>query len=416
MKKEIRIKANPNKTFVTAVLILIFAYVLYAAYLLVKQPTDTFTVENGTLYLEENIEGYIIRKEAVVKGENYRNGMEQIVAEGDKAAKNQSIFRYYSNNEESLKEKIAELDNKIEEASESESTSIYSSDLKILEEQIDHKIENLSGLSDLNSISDYKKQINNLVTKKAKMVGELSPSGSHLKQLIEERGKYESQLNSGSEYVYAPISGVVSYRVDGLEEMLGNVDLRALSEEYLENLDLKTGKMVATSDDSGKVIDNFSCYIVTLLDSEKSKEAKEGDKVKIEFASNKELSAQVVYVKPEDSGNNLIVIEVNELTEELLSYRKLSLGLIWWSYSGLKVPNQAIREQDGLKYVVRSRAGYLSKILVKVLRQNDNYSIVTAYSTDELKELGYSPEEISSLKKITLYDEIIINPNLENVD
>ena len=247
------------------------------------------------------------------------------------------------------------------------------------------------------------------------MVGELSPSGSHLKQLIEERSKYEAQLNSGSEYVNAPISGVVSYRVDGLEETLGNVELSSLSEEYLENLNLKTGKMIATNEECGKVIDNFSCYIVAILNSQKSKEAKIGDKVKITLNGNEEIPAQIAYVKPENSGNNLIVIEVNKITEELINYRKLSFGLIWWSYSGLKVPNQAIKEIDGLQYVVRTRAGYSSKVLVKVLRQNNNFSIVTTYTTDELKELGYSTEEISSYKKITLYDEILINPNIENI-
>ena len=222
MKKIRNIKENQNKIFVSIVLIITLSYISYVVFLLLKYPTDTFTVENGTLYLEENVEGYIIRNEVVVKGENYKNGMEQIISEGDKAAKNQSIFRYYSNNEEKLKEKIAELDSKIQQASENENTSIYSSDLKILEEQIDNKIMELSGLSDINSITEYKKQIHSLVIKKAKMVGELSPSGSHLKQLIEERSKYESQLNSGSEYVDAPISGVVSYRVDGLEEVLNS--------------------------------------------------------------------------------------------------------------------------------------------------------------------------------------------------
>ena len=413
-------KTFNNRIFVQIVAIIIFSYIAYVTYLLVKQPTDTFRVDNGTLYLEETVEGYIIRKENVVKGENYKNGMEQIALEGEKVAKNESMFRYYSNNEENLKEKIADLDNKIQDALEKENSIISSSDLKmsdlkILEGQIDDKIKNLSGLTDINTITDYKKQIGDFVTKKAKIAGELSPSGSYIKQLIEERGNLENQLNSGSEYVKAPISGVVSYRVDGLEETLGNVELSSLSKEYLENLNLKTGKMIATSEESGKVIDNFSCYIVTLLNSEKSKEAKVGDKVKVSMSGDKELNASVVYIKPEDN-QNLVVLEVNELTEELINYRKLTFDLIWWSYSGLKVPNQAIKEKDGLQYVVRSRAGYLNKILVKVLRQNDKYSIVTAYSTDELKELGFTPEEISTLKKITIYDEIILNPNLDDTD
>ena len=408
--------AKQNKIFVQIVATVIFIYVSYVTYLLVKQPTDTFRVDNGTLYLEETAQGYIIRKETVIKGQNYKNGMEQIALEGEKVAKNQAIFRYYSNNEENLKEKITELDNKIQEALENENTSIYSSDLKILEGQIDEKIEKLSGLTDANTIADYKKQISDLVTKKAKMAGELSPSGSYIKQLIQERGTYESQLNSGSEYAKAPSSGVVSYRVDGLEEILGNIDLASLSKEFLENLNLKIGKMIATSEESGKVIDNFSCYIVTTLNSEKSKEAKVGDKVKVAFSGDKEINAEIAYIKPEDNGDILIVLEVGELTEELINYRKLSFNLIWWSYSGLKVPNQAIKEKDGLKYVVRSRAGYYNKILVKVLRQNEKYSIVSTYTADELKELGYTPEEISTLKKITIYDEIILNPNLDNIE
>lgn len=412
-----KIKNNTinNRILVQIAASLIFIYVSYVTYLLVKQPTDTFRVDNGTLYLEETVEGYIIRKETVVKGENYKNGMEQIALEGEKVAKDESVFRYYSNNEENLKEKIANLDTKIQEALENDNTSIYSSDLKILEGQIDEKIKNLSGLTDVNTINDYKKQIGDLVTKKAKMAGELSPSGSYIKQLIQERSTFENQLNSGSEYVKAPISGVVSYRVDGLEEILGNIELSSLSKDYLENLNLKTGKMVATSEESGKVIDNFSCYIVTILSSNKSKEAKVGDKIKVSLSGNKELNAEITYIKPEEN-ESLIVLEVNELTEELINYRKLSFDLIWWSYSGLKIPNQAIKEKDGLQYVVRSRAGYLSKILVKVLRQNDKYSIVTTYTPEELKELGYTPEEISSLKKITLYDEIILNPNLNDTE
>lgn len=404
-----------NRIFVQITATILFIYVSYVTYLLVKQPTDTFRVDNGTLFLDETVEGYIIRNETVVKGENYKNGMEQIALEGEKVAKNESMFRYYSNNEENLKEKIAELDIKIQDALEKDNSSIYSSDLKILEGQIDEKIKNLSGLTDESTISDYKKQISDLVTKKAKMAGELSPSGSYIKQLIQERGSLESQLNSGSEYVKAPCSGVVSYRVDGLEESLGNIELTSLSKEYLESLNLKTGKMVATSEESGKVIDNFSCYIVAILNSEKSKEAKIGDKLKVSFSGNKELDAEIAYLKPEEN-EVLAVLEVNELAEELINYRKLSFDLIWWSYSGLKVPNQAIKEKDGLQYVVRSRAGYLNKILVKVLRQNDKYSIVTSYSTDELKELGYTPEEISTLKKLTIYDEILLNPNIDDIN
>ena len=72
-------------------------------------------MNSGTLYLEETKIGYVIREEQVVKGNNYKNGMEQIKNEGEKTAKNDSIYRYYSKNEEKLKTQISELDEKIQD-------------------------------------------------------------------------------------------------------------------------------------------------------------------------------------------------------------------------------------------------------------------------------------------------------------
>ena len=57
----------------------------------------------------------------------------------------------------------------------------------------------------------------------------------------------------------------------------------------------------------------------------------------------------------------------------------------------------------------KNRANYTEKILVKVLRQNDTYSIVENYDEEELKQLGYSDEEISEGKSINLYDEVVLH-------
>ena len=45
-----------------------------------------------------------------------QNGIYEIKAEGEKVAKGEPIFRYYSNNEDSLNNEINELNNKIQEA------------------------------------------------------------------------------------------------------------------------------------------------------------------------------------------------------------------------------------------------------------------------------------------------------------
>ena len=268
----------------------------------------------------------------------------------------------------------------------------------------------------MSKIAEYKKQINDLVVKKAKAAGESSAAGSYLKQLYSKRAKLEEQLNAGAEYITAPISGIVSYKVDGLEETLTPNNFSTFNKEFLESLNLKTGQLIATNDECGKIIDSSKCYIATISDSEEAKNAKLDDEVRVRLSNNKVIDATISYVSQENEEETLIILEINEQISELANYRKVSFDLIWWSTSGLKVPNQAIVEENGVNYVVRNRAGYLSKIAVKVTRKNDKYSIVSNYNTEELEEIGFGKNEISSMKKISIYDELILNPDLSRVE
>lgn len=409
-------KIKPKKV----VLLVLFAILALAILIaigiaiigLIQNPTNTFIVENGTLSSEENAVGYVLRDETVVQGQNYKNGMEKLKTEGEKVAKGEPIFRYYTSGEEELKKKIAELDSKLQEAL-SNQKNLLPNDTKSLEREIDAKLDELYQVNDIQKIREYKKDINSYITKRAKMVGELSPSGSYIRSLIDKRNEYATELNSGSEYISAPQSGIVSYRIDGLEEVLSakTQDFSYLSIETLENLNLKTGQIIATSEEAGKIINNFRCYIAIPLSSENAKEATVGDNVMLRLASSKEVEATIEYIAEEED-SRLIVFSVEEQVEELINYRKISVDVVWWSYTGLKIPNSAIVYENDLAYVVRNRLGYLDKLLVKIKKQNEKYALVTSYEPQELKELGIS---YSSTKKISLYDEILIHPDTSKI-
>lgn len=409
-KKNTKVKNNffakNKKKIVLIILMIIIIYAICISCMLLKNPVDTVLIENGKLYLEEATAGYIIRNETVVEGENYKNGIVPIKTEGERVSKGDSIFRYYSNSEDNLVEKIQDLDKKIQEAMSKEN-NLFSSDIKLLDSQIESKLNDIYELNDLQKITEYKNDINTYITKKAKIAGELSPAGSYIKKLIDERSEYEKSLNNNSEYVTAPISGLVSYRVDGLENVLTTDDFSKISKQFLENLNVKTSQVIASSSEKGKVIDNFECYIATIVNSEEAKKAEVGDKIKIRLPNSKEVDAKIEYIQSE-TDDVVIVLKIQECVEELISYRKITFDIIWWSASGLKVPNSAIIYENDLACVVRDRAGYLEKIYVKVLKQNDKYSIVSNYSSNELEELGYDSNFISNKKSISLYDEIIV--------
>lgn len=412
-------KFNIDKKKILKILlpVCIIGVVIYALYMLIQLiivPADMIVIENGTIFSEESAVGYVIRDEKVAKGTNYDNGMLQIKAEGEKVAKGDPIFRYYSENEEALNTKIEELNVEIQEAMLGR-TNLLPGDVQAIDEQIDSKIDGLKSKNDLQEISEYKNDINTYITKKSKIAGDLSKAGTYINNLIKEREKYQSEIKENSEYVNAPISGVVSYRVDNLEEILTPNNFENLNEEFLNDLNLETGQVVTTSTEKGKVINNYECYIATVLESEDAKEAQVGQKIKLRLSTQNEIDAEISYVSEQDNKSTLIVFRIWDSVEQLIDYRKISFDIIWWQYDGLKVPKSAIYYDNGLSYVVRNRGGYYDKILVEILKENNNYCIVDNYDNSELKSLGYNTKEISNMKKISIYDEIVINPDLSSI-
>lgn len=405
--KRINIKLITAST-IAIIFIICIIYNIIALFL---NPTDTFMIENGEISSTEQNVGYVIREEKLFQGENYKNGIYQIKTEGERVAKGDPIFRYYTNNEEDLVNKIAELDLQIQDALDQNKGKLYSSDIAVLDTQIEEKLKLISKINKVEELLEYNKQISNTLNKKAKLSGELSPSGSYIKELIAQRSKYEETLNSGSEYIEATISGVVSYRVDGLEEKLNVQNMKSLSSEYLKDLKLKTGQTIPINNECGKIVNNYYSYIATISNSEESKNVEINDIVYLSLSNGKEIKASIYHIAEQENGDRLLIFKIKDCIEELMNYRKISFEIIWWRANGLKVPNSSIVERDNVNYIVRKRVGYTDDILVKVLKVAENYSIIENYTSSELKETGYSTEEIKTMKSISLYDEILLKPS-----
>lgn len=191
-------KMSNQKTLIILSLIFVISIIitLLSGFIgLVIDPGNLVVVEYGKIYQEETTYGYIIREEKTLYGQNYKNGLVEIKSEGTKVSKGENIFRYYSNNEEDLKAKIADLDQRIQETLEGQ-TEAFSADIQVLDKQIEVYLEKLLQTNNIKDIEEYKTNISDTLIKKAKIAGNLSPSGSRINSLIEERRKLEEELNN----------------------------------------------------------------------------------------------------------------------------------------------------------------------------------------------------------------------------
>jgi len=388
-------------------------YIIYVLINLITNPTDNFIIQKDILTAEESTVGYVIREEKIIETKTYENGIVKIKEEGQKVAKGENIFRYYTENEDEITTQLQNLDEQIQEALEGQ-TGLFSSDIKSLEHQIEEKLDELRGKNSIQEINEYKKDISNYISKKAKIAGELSPAGSYINDLIKQKATLEQELYNSTEYVVADVSGVVSYRIDNLEDELTPNSFENLTKKYLENLDLKTGQIIASNDNVVKIINNFECYIAIISDSKESEEIEEGDNIYLRLSNMQKIKAKIEHIK-EEGGERILVLKITDGVERLINYRKISVDVIWWEREGLKAPKSSIIYENGLSYIIRKSSGNLSKILVKVIEENNNFCIIRNYKTTELEEMGYAAGEINKMDQVSIYDEILTNPSPDEI-
>ena len=192
----------------------------------------------------------------------------------------------------------------------------FSTDVKLINNQIDKKLDEVCESNSLKKINQSKTEISTYLTKKMKIKAENS-NNETLKKLVNERNSYENQLNSNSKYITADRSGVISYRIDGLESSLKNGDFSYLNEQYLKSLDIQTGQIIALSSTSSKIVDNFQCNIVCILDSDEARNSEVGKSIKLRLQNSEEVPAKIVYKANEKNNKVLLVFEIMMMFQSL---------------------------------------------------------------------------------------------------
>ncbi|MBQ9313850.1 MAG: hypothetical protein IJ220_02450 [Clostridia bacterium] len=412
-------KSNIVLILLLLILIIIISTIINVVKLFSK-PIETTIVKNGKLTKYEEVTGYIIRNEEIVDTTEYTGVAQAKVEDSTRVSKNGTIATYVSESEGQLVERINDLDKKIEEAMASQQT-IYSPDAKALESSIQIQLyDTIQNNNDINSLQDSKAKLNNTIRKKAQIVGELSPVGSKLKELISERNSYEKQINDSTKELKAPISGLVSYRVDGYENLLTKDNISNLTSAELNALQLNANQVIIRNTSKIKIINNFECYVAMFMDSPESKEANLNDRLYLRFENvdSNLIPATIEYISDEGDGR-LIFAKIETNIEELAKYRKINLDVVWWTYEGLKLHKSLITKKPvtnvsgdvitTLDSVKIKKVGFDETAYIKIVKEFDNYVIVDNYTTQDYLDMGFTEQDIANFVTLKLYSEVLVD-------
>ena len=365
----------------------------------------------GKLSDEEQVDGIIIRSEEVLNVEKGQK-IQKIKENNEKVSKNEIVAKVSTQNEQDIMKRIEEVNKKIEQALSENQINVNSAQNITINEKIERVLAHVSDTNFQSKIEEYDKEIKNSLYEKAKISGELTKEGSKLKNLIKEKENLEVTLNSNTKNVISTSAGNISYIVDGYEQKLKADNFEYLTEDILKSVDIKRGTVLSVSDNKAKIIKDFNTYIACIVKKDRLKDVKRGKTLELNINNEYEALSMVEYIKDIDNSKSIVVFSTNKLSTELSKYRKISLGIIWWSEVGLKVSNKAIKKIEKQHFVVKNKSGFTELIPVKLIKETEEYSLVSGYAS-KLRSKQNS-KELIDIPILQEFDEVILNPKISD--
>ena len=365
----------------------------------------------GKLSDEEQVDGIIIRSEEVLNVEKGQK-IQKIKENNEKVSKNEIVAKVSTQNEQDIMKKIEEVNKKIEQALSENQINVNSAQNITINEKIERVLAHVSDTNFQSKIEEYDKEIKNSLYEKAKISGELTKEGSKLKNLIKEKENLEATLNSNTKNVISTSAGNISYIVDGYEQKFKADNFDYLTEDILKSVDIKRGAVLSVSDNKAKIIKDFNTYIACIVKKDRLKDVKRGKTLELNINNEHEALSMVEYIKDIDNSKSIVVFSTNKLSTELSKYRKISVGIIWWSEVGLKVSNKAIKRIEKQHFVVKNKSGFTELIPVKLIKETEEYSLVSGYSS-KLRSKQNS-KELIDIPILQEFDEVILNPKISD--
>ena len=399
---KIKPKSIKKKNIVVIIVAVICLVVICAIiYECVIQKSQTYTVVNGYVEKSSNVQGIVIKQEKVIDINN-NNAIIPLVEQGERIRKTESVALYKDNNYQEYISKINDLDKQIETLIK-DLPQNYSNDITYIESQIELLGKQARKTTSYIKIQEYKTKIDELTSQKITILGELSPSGSKVRELIDTRKNIEENYKSSANNIKSSMAGCVTYKIDGLEGITDASKVLNYTKNEIDDIFSKYRSN--TSSDFGiKIVDNFNAYIIVKVQN--NEYIKSGSNIYIKFTdkSNVKESAILTKVVDIDEDNKYCIISMSNGIEKLIDSRCENIEIIWTRKSGMAVPLNAITvDSSNIGKVTTIKNGDYQEVPIKISLSNDNIAIVDNLTDEERKNNG-----IENKNTLEIYDQLVI--------
>ena len=398
------------------------ALVIYFGFYVAKVFSEPYTTALAYTYTSNDSAeavGILVRQETVLPAQT---GIVDVTrSEGEKVGVGQSVAQVYrdsqaQNNQADL-EALADQIQLLEYSSDGGGVdSAAKLDENIL--QAVTALHAASGVGDYNQLEDQARTLKSTVLKRGYVYGNGLGAEELSQKLNDLKSQYaalKQQTSSSTSSVRAPQSGVFSTLVDGYETAVTPQTVFQLTPSSLSALLAGQGK--ETGGGMGKLITSTRWYFAAALPVSVAERLKEGSTATLRFSGDfdQDIDMRVDQIGEAEGDKSVVVFSTDRYLSQTTLLRQQTAELIFNSWSGLRIPKQALRmekstytDKETGQEVQNNRLGVYALLggraefkTVEVVTEGDDYYVVRS-TTDESDALRAGDEVI--VRATELYD------------
>ena len=360
--------------------------------------------EVATLYTATesiSFKGIYVRDEKLVSY-NVAGIINYTHSDGSKISKNAVIAQVYRNRSDiALRKQIEDLQTQREVLADAETlVGADTSQLESFSNQIGEKHSKLMEhlyRGEYAAASSLKNDILNLQSKREIVKGTETSYDGRISELDAQIERLSAQITSIPYDITIPETGYFISKVDGYEDKLNSQTVFDLTAEDIERITSAEPRAENPTGVIGKLVSDYTWYMAAILDTVKLGTVFEGAQITLRIgSSNQNVKAEIVSLRRLEDGRSIAVFKCDMFLADFIDSRVAQAKLLLEDYSGINIPNSALRisDEDG-SVGVYIQDGIVAKFRkVRQILSKEEYTLVADTSGED----GY----------LSLYDTIIV--------
>lgn len=402
-------KRKISSLYIFPAIFFIICISYFARYLFMN--IDTTILEYGTMESTVNTQALLVRNEWVAAlPENVK--AEYSANEGEKVAFGKKVLEIASdaNTDENLAIKIKEINDRIAEMNqENLNNNFFAEDKEKIETNIynlTQEIKRQAKAGNIANLTQARKDLTANLYKKSLIYGSGSFFGKNVEQLNQEKNMLETLYNKNTNVIYAQSAGIVSFELDGLEQVLNPVNIKNYKvndiKNIINNISDKKNNKKEVKQSGVKIVDNLSWYICSIINANEASSLKEGKGIQIRFKqlSNALVDGKIISVSKPENGQSIVAIKIDENVKDFYKTRLTDIDLVKANYEGFTVPQKCIINKGGTDGIYILKKGTVKFVPVKVMLSDGKNALINNVDP---------ADKVSSTEVLKVFDEVILS-------